>query len=263
MRVCEVRFTKEGRRYYFDPLDFPLEEKSLVVVETVRGLKVGEVVTLPQEVNNINNLELKPIIRLATKKDIEETIKNMELEQEVVQTTKKLAVKNNLDMKILLAEYSLDKRDLIIFFEADGRVDFRELLKGLNSRYRARIELRQVGARDAAKMIGGIGPCGLIMCCSSFKNNFENVSIRMAKNQNLSLNPSSISGSCGKLLCCIKYENEYYDKMRKKLPDVNDIVKTKDGTGRVINVQIIKKQVRVLFHDGNAANYNYLDVEKV
>ncbi len=263
MRVCEVKFKKEGKRYYFDPLNFDLSLDLPVVVQTIRGLKVGYIVSLPKEINHIQNLDLKPIIRIATEEDIKESEYNNELEDEVTAHTKELAKLNNLDMKILLSEYSLDRKDLVIFFEADGRVDFRELLKDLNNSYKAKIELRQVGPRDAAKMIGGIGPCGLLMCCSSFMGNFDNVSIKMAKNQNLSLNPQNISGSCNKLLCCIKYENDYYDEMRKILPDVNDMVKTEDGEGKVIGVQIIKKQVRVLFQDGIAGTYDIENISKI
>lgn len=263
MHACEIRFRSAGKRYYFDPLDFEIENGTLVVVETIRGIEIGEIVSTNVKVReDLGDRELKPIIRLATKEDIKTDLENQDEEKSIIQITKKLVKDNNLEMKILAAEYTLDKDRLVIYFEAEGRVDFRQLVRDLNDVYQTRIELRQVGPRDAAKFIGGIGPCGLITCCTTFIGDFENISIKMAKNQNLSLNPQKISGACGKLLCCIKYEDELYDELRVNMPDVGDIVETKDGVGKTISVQILRQKVRVLFPEGNVANYSIKDVKR-
>ncbi|NLN50563.1 MAG: stage 0 sporulation protein [Acholeplasmataceae bacterium] len=262
MRVCEVQFKKAGKRYYFDPLDFELEVGTEVVVETIRGLELGTIVKKTKIASNTLDSELKPLLRIATEEDVVAAKENEELEDEIIKTTKKLAKQNKLEMKVLASEYTLDRDRLVIYFEAEGRIDFRQLVRDLNEVYRTRIELRQVGSRDAAKFIGGIGPCGLITCCTTYMGSFDNVSIKMAKNQNLSLNPQKISGSCGKLLCCIKYENDVYDEPREKMPDVNDFVMTADGKGKVISIQILKRKVRVLFEDGNAATYSVDDLKR-
>lgn len=263
MYACEIRFRDAGKRYYFDPLDFKIEVGMLVVVETIRGIEIGEIVNTNVEVaEDFGEREIKPIIRIATEEDIQADLENQQEEKEIILTTKQLAKENELEMKILAAEYTLDKDCLVIYFEAEGRVDFRQLVRDLNSVYRTRIELRQVGPRDAAKFIGGLGPCGLMTCCSTFIGTFENISIKMAKNQNLSLNPQKISGSCGKLLCCIKYEDELYDEMRVNMPEIGDMVVTPDGEGKVIAIQIIRQKVRVLFEEGNAANYEVKDVKR-
>lgn len=263
MRACEIRFRSAGKRYYFDPLDFEIERGGFVVVETIRGLELGEVVSVDIEIDeDFGSRELKPILRIATEEDIKASKDNEEEEQEVIKTTKKLAKENNLEMKVLASEYTLDKDRLVIYFEADGRVDFRQLVRDLNGVYRTRIELRQVGSRDAAKFIGGIGPCGLVTCCTTYIGDFENVSIKMAKNQNLSLNPQKISGGCGKLLCCIRYENDMYDELRENMPDVGEIVTTPEGDGKVISIQLIQRNVRVIFREGNAVTYNIKDIKR-
>lgn len=263
MRACEIRFRSAGKRYYFDPLDFEIEQGDYVVVETIRGLELGEVVSPDIKVEeDFGSRELKPILRIATEADIKASSDNEEEEQEVIKTTKRLAKKNDLEMKVLASEYTLDKDRLVIYFEADGRVDFRQLVRDLNSVYRTRIELRQVGSRDAAKFIGGIGPCGLVTCCKTYIGVFENVSIKMAKNQNLSLNPQKISGACGKLLCCIRYENDHYDDLRENMPDVGEIVKTPEGDGRVISIQLLQRKIRVIFREGNAETYSIKDIKR-
>ena len=188
MRVCEVQFKKAGKRYYFDPLDFELEVGTEVVVETIRGLELGTIVKKTKIASNTLDSELKPLLRIATEEDVVAAKENEELEDEIIKTTKKLAKQNKLEMKVLASEYTLDRDRLVIYFEAEGRIDFRQLVRDLNEFYLTRIELRQVGSRDAAKFIGGIGPCGLITCCTIY-GFFDNVSIKMAKNQNLSLNP--------------------------------------------------------------------------
>lgn len=263
MRACEIRFRSAGKRYYFDPLDFEIEQGDYVVVETIRGIELGEVVSPEIKIeDDFGSRELKPILRIATEADIKASSDNEEEEKEVIQTTKRLAKKNELEMKILASEYTLDKDCLVIYFEAEGRVDFRQLVRDLNSVYKTRIELRQVGSRDAAKFIGGLGPCGLVTCCKTYIGVFENVSIKMAKNQNLSLNPEKISGACGKLLCCIRYEDDYYNELRENMPDVGEIVETPAGKGKVISVQLIQRKIRVIFPEGNAETYSVKDIKK-
>ena len=192
---------------------------------------------------------LKPVLRIATKKDLDDYKHNIEAIPNVLEKCKFHIKHNNLEMKLLNCEYTLDRAKLIIYFEADGRVDFRQLVKDLAEEFRVRIELRQVGSRDGAKVIGGLGPCGLIMCCVTFIGEFDNVSIKMAKNQNLSLNPQKISGTCGKLLCCIKYENEVYQELRENLPDVGDFVTTEEGQGKVLSVDVLNRRVKVKYQD--------------
>lgn len=263
MNVCEIRFKSAGKRYYFDALNFNIEKGMNVVVETIRGLELGEIAAIEVKVTeDFGDRELKPILRIATEADIQTDISNQNEEKQIILTTKRLVNENDLDMKILAAEYTLDKDRLVIYFEAEGRIDFRQLVRDLNSVYKTRIELRQVGPRDAAKFIGGIGPCGLVTCCTTYIGNFDNISIKMAKNQNLSLNPQKISGACGKLLCCIKYEDELYEELRVNMPDVGDYVQTADGVGRVTSIQILKQTVRVLYPEGNASNYNVEDVKR-
>ncbi len=263
MQVCEVQFRQAGKRYYFSPNGHKLTNGDFVVVETIRGIELGKVVGNLKEVDDEQLLnEVKSILRIATPKDIEEAEYNRTLEKQVVQTTKVLVKQNELEMKILAGEYTLDRDRLVIYFEADARVDFRQLVKDLNEVYRTRIELRQVGSRDGAKFIGSIGPCGLITCCTTFLGTFENVSIKMAKNQNLSLNPQKISGACGKLLCCIKYENEAYEELRQDMPDMNEYVDTPDGSGKVTSIQLIKRQVKVQFPDDTSEIYSVGEVKR-
>lgn len=263
MQACEIRFRRAGKRYYFDPLEFEMEQGSFVVVETIRGLELGEVVTPSVTVGeDFGSRELKPILRIATEEDLLAAKENDKDEEEIIKTTKALAKQNELEIKVLASEYTLDRDRLVIYFEADGRVDFRQLVRDLSGIYKTRIELRQVGSRDAAKFIGGIGPCGLVTCCTTYIGEFQNVSIKMAKNQNLSLNPQKISGSCGKLLCCIRYEHELYEELREQMPDVGEFVDTKEGRGKVISIQILQQKVRVLFQEGNAITFDLKDIKK-
>ena len=261
MNIVEIQFKKAGKRYYFDPVNIDVKDGDFVVVETIRGFELGKVVGDIKPIEP-NGIEIKPILRLATEEDKKNAAYNRTLEAEVIQTTKDLVRQNKLEMKVLASEYTLDRDRLVIYFESEQRVDFRQLVKDLNEVYKTRIELRQVGSRDGAKFIGGIGPCGLITCCQTFLGTFENVSIKMAKNQNLSLNPQKISGACGKLLCCIKYENDYYEELREDMPDINEYVYTENGRGKVISIQIIKRQVRVLFEDGSAQTYPVEEVKR-
>lgn len=263
MLVAQVQFRQAGKRYYFNPNSLPVADQTMVVVETVRGVELGKVVGKLVEVKEEElQTELKPILRLATDNDIEENDYNKSLELQVIKVTKELVKRNELDMKLLAAEYTLDRDRLVVYFESENRVDFRQLVKDLSESFKTRIELRQVGSRDGAKFIGGIGPCGLITCCTTFIGEFDNVSIKMAKNQNLSLNPQKISGNCGKLLCCIKFENSVYEELRQNMPDVGDKIKTKDGGATVISINILKQQLKVTYEDGSFGYVLLKDIEK-
>ena len=255
MKVIRVQFKKVGKKYYFSPGDFELKEGDKVVVETVRGIELGTITGKIIEIEETELVsELRPIIRMATEKDVIDHEKNKEKEPRVIEKTKFYAHNNNLEMKILGCEYTLDGNKLIIYFEADGRIDFRQLVKDLAEEFKVRIEMRQVGPRDGAKFIGGLGPCGLLTCCVTHLDDFDNVTIKMAKNQNLSLNPQKISGTCGKLLCCIKFENELYQEKREQLPDIGDTVKTNEGIGKVISLDILKQQMLVKYADDKFVN---------
>ena len=262
MDVCRIQFRKVGKKYYFNPNGIEVKDQDLVVVETVRGVEIGRVVgslvKAPAELEN----DIKPILRIANKKDLDTYEQNQKNEVIALEKCSKLIRKNNLEMKLLYCEYTLDRQKLIIYFESEDRVDFRQLVKDLAEEFKVRIELRQVGSRDGAKSLGGLGPCGLIVCCNTFIEEFDNVSIKMAKNQNLSLNPQKISGTCGKLLCCIKYENETYAHLRKNLPDVGDIVRLEDGEGKVLTVDVLKQQLKVkMFEDEKFVTVGLSDIK--
>ncbi len=244
--VVAIQFNNLGKKYYFDTAHINVNNGDKVVVETARGLELGFVVSDKMIINN-NELvsPLKPIVRLATQNDVKQYEENLEKETYVLKKTEELVNKNNLDMKLLNCEYTLDRAKLIIYFNAEGRVDFRELVKDLANEFHVRIELRQVGTRDGAKVLGGIGPCGRQTCCTQFLNEFQPVSIKMAKNQNLSLNPNNISGICGKLLCCIKYEDDTYKEIRKGMPKISSYVETPSGQGRVTQVNYVMQTATV------------------
>lgn len=261
MNVALVQFKEAGKKYYFSFGDLTVDLHQHVVVETMRGLEVGQVYQFKDIAETDIASELKPILRIATAEDLEEYEYNRSLAPDIVNKTKVLAVKNKLEIKVLAAEYTLDRKRLLIYFESETRVDFRSLVRDLSEVYHTRIELRQVGPRDAAKLIGGIGPCGLILCCNTFIGEFEPVSIRMAKNQNISLNPQKISGVCGKLLCCIKYEDDAYTRLKKTLPDLKETVMTKDGKGTVVQLNIIGQKVRVRFQDDG--RYEWVEADDV
>ncbi len=245
-KVVGVRFKEAGKKYYFDPNDIELSLGESVVVETVRGVEIGEVMEPPKTIEEESlQASLKPILRKATQKDLQKEERNNAEIPDIVDKCKRYVKKHNLEMKLLGAEYTLDRSKLIIYFNAEGRIDFRELVKDLANEFRVRIELRQVGARDGAKFLGGIGPCGYLLCCITFLGEFETVSIKMAKNQNLSLNPSNISGLCGKLLCCIRYEDDTYSEMRKGMPKIMSRVKTAEGPGKVLSSNILERTVKV------------------
>ncbi len=250
MKVIKIQFKAVGKKYYFSPNNIDLNNGDKVVVETIRGIELGTVVGDTMDIDEKELVsELKPILRKATQKDLDDYKIAKEKEKGVKEKTKFYAINNGLEMKILGCEYTLDLGKLIIYFEAEGRVDFRQLVKDLADEFKVRIELRQVGPRDGAKFIGGLGPCGLKICCVTHIDDFDNVTIKMAKNQNLSLNPQKISGTCGKLLCCIKYEDDVYKEARENLPDIGDTVKTKEGIGKVIGLDILKGLIQVKYPD--------------
>lgn len=262
--VCRIKFKEAGKRYYFGLNNLKLNDKDMVVVNTARGMEMGFVVGEPLECPKEVTTEIKPIVRKASPKDIEKYNKNLVDEKSVQEPIVKIIKKNKLDMKYLTCEYTLDRQKLIIYFESETRVDFRVLVKELTETFKTRIELRQVGLREGAKMLGAIGPCGLIVCCNKFIGEFQNVSIKMAKNQNLSLNPQKISGVCNKLLCCIKYENETYEYYRKNLPDAGDIVKTEDGDAKILSVDVLKKKFKIKNLNNNSFGFiDYADIVEV
>ena len=249
-KVVGVQFKQVGKKYFFDPAEFELKVGDNVLVETIRGMEFGTVVIGPKWVEEQDVfLPLKAVMRVATEEDLEQHCKNKSEEESVLKVCEQLIEKNKLEMQLLGCEYTFDRTKLIFYFTADGRVDFRPLVKDLAYTFRLRIELRQIGVRDAAKMIGGLGPCGRVLCCNSFLGEFATVTIKMAKNQQLSLNPSKISGLCGKLLCCLKYENEIYTDLIKQMPDIGNRVLTELGEGRVTAINMISETVVVDYKD--------------
>lgn len=245
-QVVGVRFKRVGKIYYFDPQDLPVQKNRFVIVETSRGIEYGEVVIPPKEVGeNDVVLPLKKVLRVATEQDREQMEDNRKAAKEAHQICLQKIASHGLGMKLVDVEYTFDRNKIIFYFTAEGRVDFRELVKDLASVFRTRIELRQIGVRDEAKILGGIGPCGRILCCSSFLGDFEPVSIKMAKDQNLSLNPTKISGLCGRLMCCLKYENDQYEEALKELPDLGEQIDTPVGRGRVSGLNILEKLIQV------------------
>ncbi len=260
-KVVAIQFDRLGKKYYFDSANIKVNNGDKVIVETIRGLELGTVVSDEMEISNEELVSpLKPIIRLATHTDLSKFEENKSLEPEVLLKTDELIKKHKLEMKLLNCEYTLDKSKLIIYFNADGRVDFRELVKDLANEFHVRIELRQVGVRDGAKVLGGIGQCGRLTCCTTFLNEFQPVSIKMAKNQNLSLNPNNISGICGKLLCCIKYEDENYKEFRERMPKIDSFVETPDGKGQVKQLNYIMHSVQVELENRNLVTFDISEI---
>jgi cell fate regulator YaaT (PSP1 superfamily) len=259
--VVAIQFNRLGKKYYFSTNGLDLKMGDFVVVETIRGFELGEAVSNIMQISEQEVVSpLKPILRLANFEDLKTHKENIEKEPYVLQKTQDFVRLNKLDMKLLNCEYTLDRTKLIIYFTAEGRVDFRELVKDLANEFHVRIELRQVGARDGAKVIGGIGPCGRQTCCTTFLREFEPVSIKMAKNQNLSLNPSNISGICGKLLCCIRYEDENYRDFKKEMPNINSLVWTLEGRGKVVDINYSLQSATIQFKDGTTKVFHINDI---
>ncbi|MGG7079622.1 PSP1 domain-containing protein [Clostridium sardiniense] len=246
IKVIGVRFKKAGKIYYFDPNELNINKEDYVIVETARGIEFGQCVIGIKEVNEDDIIApLKSVLRVADDEDIKRHSDNKAKEEDALRICTEKIWDHGLMMKLIDVEYTFDNNKVIFYFTADGRVDFRDLVKDLATIFKTRIELRQIGVRDEAKMIGGLGPCGRPMCCSSFLGDFASVSIKMAKEQNLSLNPTKISGICGRLMCCLNYEQSTYEEIRKELPKVGSIVRTSEGTGEVIQNNVVKESVKV------------------
>lgn len=265
VKVVGVRFKKAGKIYYFDPSDLEIEKEQAVIVETARGVEFGTALIVDREVNEEElTSPLKKVIRIATQEDVEQNEENKEKEKEAFDICVEKIAKHGLDMKLVDVEYTFDHNKIIFYFTSDGRVDFRELVKELASILRTRIELRQIGVRDEAKMLNGIGVCGRTLCCATFLGDFQPVSIKMAKEQNLSLNPTKISGICGRLMCCLKYEEETYEELNKKAPNLGDIVRTPDGDGEVLTVNVLRQLVKVgVKKKDNDVLLNYYSVDEI
>ena len=248
IKIVGVRFRKAGKIYYFDPAGMEIETGTHVIVETARGIEFGTVMIPPREMEEDGVVQpLKPVTRIATEADEITEQKNKEKEKEAFQICLEKIAKHKLEMKLVEAEYTFDNNKLLFYFTADGRIDFRELVKDLASVFRTRIELRQIGVRDETKILGGIGICGRPLCCSTYLSEFIPVSIKMAKEQNLSLNPTKISGVCGRLMCCLKNEEETYEYLNSRLPNVGDYVTTIEGLkGEVQSVSVLRQLVKVI-----------------
>ena len=245
VRVAGVKFRTAGKLYHFDPGDLEIKNGDDVIVETARGIEFGTVKGALRDIPESEVVQpLKKIMRIADDKDKERNRSNIDKRDDAMAKCKEKIEKHGLDMKLVDAEYTFDNNKIIFFFTSDGRVDFRELVKDLAGVFKKRIELRQVGVRDEAKLLGGMGTCGKELCCKQWLQDFDPVSIKMAKIQNLSLNPTKISGSCGRLMCCLKYENENYQKMKKGVPNVGEIVDTPEGPAKVMDVNILLNQIK-------------------
>lgn len=249
--IIGVRFRPNGKIYFFDPLDFQVETGQNVIVETARGVEYGRVVLGRREIEESRMTSaLKPIIRIATPADDNKYEENKEKSIKAFDICLEKIAKHKLEMKLIEAEYTFDNNKVLFYFTAEGRIDFRELVKDLAAVFKTRIELRQIGVRDETKMVGGIGICGRELCCNRHLSEFVPVSIKMAKEQNLSLNPTKISGVCGRLMCCLKHEQDTYEYLNEKLPNVGDHVKTADGNkGEVISVNVLRQKVKIVITD--------------
>jgi cell fate regulator YaaT (PSP1 superfamily) len=251
-----IAFRRVARSYWFDPAGYELKEWDKVIVETTRGQEMGTVRIPPREVTEEDlQAPLKPILRPATSEDLEQYRQNLYMAKEAMGICRDKIAKHGLPMKLVHCEYAFDRTQLTFYFVAENRVDFRELVRDLAATFRTRIQLLQIGPRDQAKMMGGIGPCGLTLCCSTFLKEFTPISMKMAKDQSLFLNPVKFSGVCGKLMCCLQYEHEMYKDARSRLPRIGDAVQTPRGEGRVNDLNILKEEVMVEFPDGTIVTY--------
>ena len=265
VKIVGIRFRTAGKIYYFDPLDFELETAMHVIVETARGIEMGTVLIPPKEIEDDKVVStLKPVIRIATDEDEKIISKNKDKEKEAFAICKEKIIKHGLEMKLVDAEYTFDNNKLLFYFTADGRIDFRDLVKDLAAVFRTRIELRQIGVRDETKMMGGIGICGRALCCSSYLSDFVPVSIKMAKEQNLSLNPTKISGVCGRLMCCLKYEQDTYEYLNSRLPAVGEKVNTPEGiVGEVKSISVLRQLVKVIIDNGDEKELREYTVDEL
>ncbi len=265
VKVVGVRFKTAGKIYYFDPGELIIDLNSNVIVETARGIEFGLVVVPNREVEETEIVApLKKVIRIATDEDIAHAADNDKKEKEAYNICLQKINDHKLDMKLIDVEYTFDNNKVLFYFTADGRVDFRELVKDLAAVFKTRIELRQIGVRDESKMMGGIGICGRVLCCNSFLGEFQPVSIKMAKEQSLSLNPTKISGTCGRLMCCLKYEQEAYEDLLDRVPKVGAIVETPEGQGTVVEVNLLKEILKIKLDIGKETElrvYNFKEGE--
>ena len=263
-RIIGVRFKRLGKIYFFDPKWLEVKKGEKIVVETTQGEEIAEVV-VPNRMIEEEKLTnpLKKVLRLASSRDLKHAEECRKKEKEAFELCNKKIKEHKLDMTLTDVEYKFDNSKILFYFTADGRVDFRDLVKDLAAVYKTRIELRQIGVRDEVKRIGGNGVCGRELCCCSFLSDFETVSIKMAKEQNISLNPSKISGNCGRLMCCLKYEQNVYEEKLERLPNIGAIVKTPDGKGEVDGVETLKEVVKVKFRDGDITTYKKYDVKDI
>ena len=266
LKAIGIKFKENGKIYYFLDNNLFFEKNTNIIAKTNKGLEFGTVVVNEKivEDNNINSY-IKSIVRVADESDCNKHKKNQKIEKDAFLICSKKIKKYNLDMKLIESEVTFDLNKYIFYFTADGRVDFRELVRDLASIFKTRIELRQIGVRDEAKLLNGIGICGRTLCCSTFLRDFQTVSIKMAKDQNLSLNPSKISGVCGRLMCCLKYEQDFYEEFNKKLPKEGDIINTKEGKGEVLSVntlrQIVKAAVRK--NENDAPDIMFFNINEI
>lgn len=265
VKVIGVRFRTAGKVYFFDPLQFEIKRGDNVIVETARGIEFGTVVSDIREMEEDSVVQpLKPVLRLASQRDKDQEAGNKRKEKEAFQICQEKIRKHGLEMKLIDVEYTFDNNKVLFYFTADGRIDFRELVKDLAGVFKTRIELRQIGVRDETKILGGIGICGRPLCCHSYLSDFIPVSIKMAKEQNLSLNPTKISGVCGRLMCCLKNEEDTYEELNKRLPNVGDQVTTEDGQrGEVQSVNVLRQLVKVLIEDGDSKELKEYEADKL
>ena len=271
VKVIGIRFRNSGKVYYFDPQDLSLRNGGKVIVETARGLECGTVVLMPREVSEEHVVQpLRPILRIATEQDLEQEKENLEKEDEAYRVCQQKIAEHGLEMKLIKCEYTFDRKKLLFYFTAEGRVDFRDLVKDLASVFKTRIELRQIGVRDETRILGGIGVCGRPLCCSTYLSDFSSVSIKMAKEQNLSLNPTKISGACGRLMCCLKNEQETYEYLNKNMPGIGDVVEIRGETeedetrtGEVQTVNVLRQTARVLIEVGDDKEIEEVPAERL
>lgn len=265
IKIVGVRFRNAGKVYYFDPKGYKIGAGDHVIVETARGVEYGTVIGGIREVPDDKVVQpLKAVIRVATQEDDARAQKNRAREKEAMRICSEKIRKHGLDMKLIDAEYTFDNNKVLFYFTADGRIDFRELVKDLAAVFKMRIELRQIGVRDETKILGGIGICGRVLCCNSFLSEFAPVSIKMAKEQNLSLNPGKISGVCGRLMCCLKHEEETYEELNRRLPNTGDYVTTDDGLkGEVSSVNVLRQLVKVLVEVNDEKELREYKVEQL
>ncbi len=262
--IVGIRFKNSGKVYYFDPQGKKYNKEQNVIVETARGVEMGTV-AIANKMSDDKNIvsPLKPVLRVATEKDLKQAEENAQKEKEAYKICNEKIQKHNLDMKLVDVEYTFDQNKILFYFTSDGRVDFRELVKDLASVFKTRIELRQIGVRDEAKIVGGLGVCGRKLCCASHLGGFEPVSIKMAKEQNLSLNPTKISGTCSRLMCCLKYEQEAYEDLNRSTPNVGSEVQTPSGKGTVVDVNLLRGMLKVKLaeSENNIQTYHVSEIK--